>query len=471
MNGIWINFVGMKIDIDEDRKNKGVSTARAFDRQVRKFLELLPADEGQKFREHEREEGFPRYDFIVGVSGGADSVALVRSMKRSGRSFLAVHCNFHLRDKESDRDMRFVEDLCSREEIPLEIRHFDVGEYQANHPGTSIEMACRDLRYAWFEELKERCGARRILVAHNSDDNIETMLLNLFRGSGLSGLRGMLADTGRVARPLLGVSRVEILDYLDAISQSFIVDSSNLDSAYRRNFIRNELLPLIESRWPGVRKTLSRTIASLREEEIVSEARAAGEIGDSKRLSFSLFGGHPSRRWLVRRFAERNGFSPRDARQIAESVDSEDYESGRRWEGPTGTIYGERDCLEFVSVEDAAMNAVEVRSEEHELTPGLMEQIRRAPLTEAWLPGRAEEYEARRVQPGDRIRPLGMNGSKLVSKLMKDAKYDHQQKQAAMVIVDRATGEILWVPGLCRSRRQLVSASTLTVVKFYCVLQ
>ena len=149
------------------------------------------------------------FKVIAGVSGGADSVALLRGLVNIGVDVEVVHCNFHLRGEESERDRKFVEILCSDLGVSLDVVDFDVESYRRVNGG-SVEMACRELRYAYFEEKMETLHADRIAVAHNSDDNAETLLLNLFRGAGISGLRAMKPDTGRVVRPLLDISRREI---------------------------------------------------------------------------------------------------------------------------------------------------------------------------------------------------------------------------------------------------------------------
>ena len=150
---------------------------------------------------------------LVALSGGADSVALLLIMKHLGYRIEAVHCNFHLRGEESDRDEAFVKNLCSEQDIELHLIHFDTNEYAAVHQ-VSIEMAARELRYHYFEQLRQDIGAETICVAHHRDDAVETLLMNLMRGAGIHGLTGIHPKNGAVVRPLLGVSRDEIEEYL-----------------------------------------------------------------------------------------------------------------------------------------------------------------------------------------------------------------------------------------------------------------
>lgn len=233
---------------------------------------------------------------LATVSGGADSVALLAALSSNPRlSVIAAHCNFHLRGEESMRDQLFVENLCRRLNITLIVKDFDVEHYRNSRSGVfidrsvpeaghkvSIEMACRELRYEWFRSLLEEYGLERIATGHNADDNIETLLLNLLRGSGTTGLRGMLPDSNGVIRPLLSIHRTEILSYLKEKDLDYVTDSSNLQSDFRRNFLRNEILPLLRSRWPGADKALDRSIELLRAENAVVEAAVSSHLPASE---------------------------------------------------------------------------------------------------------------------------------------------------------------------------------------------
>lgn len=260
---------------------------------------------------------------IIGVSGGADSCALLKIAHNIGIDVLAVHCNFHLRGDESMRDQHHVEKLCTNLNIPLKIVDFDVESY-SSQPGVSVEMACRDLRYSYFRELLAETDYDRIAVAHNADDNIETLMLNLFRGSGVKGLKGMVIDTGEIIRPLLRFSRKEIEAYLKETDIDYITDSSNLSSDYRRNYIRNELLPAIESRWPGVRSALSTTIENLQSEEHVLSWAAEKLLPEDDFLPMQDIFDSPDPFWLIYRFASRYGAT----RDIALEITDVFYKKG-----------------------------------------------------------------------------------------------------------------------------------------------
>jgi len=215
----------------------------------------------------EREQLFNLNDrVLVALSGGADSVALLRVLLALGYTCGAAHCNFHLRGKEADRDQLFVEELCSHNKVPLHLIHFQTKEYAEAHK-ISIEMAARELRYEWFNRLCEEDNYKAVAVAHHQDDSVETVLLNLIRGTGIHGLTGIRPINGRVVRPLLCVDRSEILDYLSGLNQPYVTDSTNLQDEYTRNKIRINILPLLQSVNPSVKESILRTASSLAEIE------------------------------------------------------------------------------------------------------------------------------------------------------------------------------------------------------------
>ena len=208
-------------------------------------------------REHQLVE--PDDKILVALSGGADSVALLLVLLQAGFHCEAAHCNFHLRGKESDRDEKFVRDLCRSQSIRLHTKDFDTMAY-AREKGISIEMAARELRYGYFEELRTDWRFDKIAVAHHRDDNVETLLLHLVRGTGLKGLTGMRYRNGYVIRPMLDTSREEIERYLAGEGQSYVTDSTNLETEAVRNKIRLEFLPMMKTVNPSILDTLQDTI-------------------------------------------------------------------------------------------------------------------------------------------------------------------------------------------------------------------
>lgn len=407
-------------------------------------------------------------DFIVAVSGGADSVSLLHCMVKLRYNLKVLHCNFHLRGEESIRDEMFVTDLCHRLGVELLVKHFDVEEY-CHRNKVSVEMACRDLRYEWFYRKLKDLGFSRIVVAHNSDDNIETLFLNLFRGTGINGLCGMSVDNGEILRPLLGFSRKEIEDYLRGEGVDYIVDSSNLESDYRRNYIRNELLPQIEKRWSGVRKAITRTQKNLRGvEEVyamhIDDIRPANLSG----YRISQLSATPGMTSELYEILKPYGGNAAIAEEMAKAINTPEN-VGRRWYLPEYEIVLERDGFHFNPLGPCVSENLEYEVEELPMTELVLEQVKKnVDKYVIYLPEEITHYQFRRPRVGDRIYPLGMKGSQLVSDIMKDAKLTTAEKRKVWVLEEKATSRIIWIAGLKRSCHHLVKPSSQKVYKITC---
>ncbi|MDH3650494.1 MAG: tRNA lysidine(34) synthetase TilS [Saprospiraceae bacterium] len=187
---------------------------------------------------------------LVAVSGGMDSMVLLQLFIRAGFEIGVAHCNFHLRSKESDRDQQFVRDYCDHWQVPFYTTEFDTVSYAESH-NLGIQAAARKLRYTWFESLANSKQYDVIATGHHADDQIETVLLNIGRGAGIAGLKGMAPKRGRIIRPLLGIRRNEIAEYATKNKISFREDGSNANNKYSRNYLRNKILPLVTRRLPG----------------------------------------------------------------------------------------------------------------------------------------------------------------------------------------------------------------------------
>lgn len=408
---------------------------------------------------------------VAGVSGGADSTALVSALAAAGVAVNAVHINYHLRGEESMRDMNHTRRLCDNLNIPLEIIDVDVAAYRSRHR-CSTEEACRDLRYAEFRRIMNDLKCHRIAVAHNRDDNAETVLLNLFRGSGVSGLRSMLPDTGEIIRPLLHFSRAEILEYLSCKQLDYVTDSSNLESGYRRNFIRNEILPLIETRWPEVKKSIAHTATIMRSEEKALRHLERSLIPDeATRLPYSTIKCCFDPSWLIHRFASRFGASPAQSVSMTQSVLSPNFVAGRAWKVPGGRICAGRKDLYFINnISNAGVLEQSIICHAM-LTPDqFKEELRSQPINDnsvLYTTLERNEINFRHPVNADRISPLGMSGSQLISKILKDAKFDTDRKEQVVVAAAKDTDEIIWVEGLKRSRKHLIHPDTEKIYKYW----
>ena len=208
----------------------------------------------------------PEGRILCAVSGGADSMCLLHLLQSRGRDVVAAHFEHGIRGEESLRDAAFVETWCRERGIPCVTGHGDAPGY-AREEGMSTEEAARALRYRFLEETAEECNCDYIATAHNGDDNVETVLLNLTRGAGALGLSGIPPRRGKIIRPLLGVSRREIEDYLEKNAVPHVEDSSNQSDDYSRNRIRHQVTPVLRELNPGLNEAVGRTARLLAQDE------------------------------------------------------------------------------------------------------------------------------------------------------------------------------------------------------------
>ena len=428
--------------------------------------------------------------YLVALSGGADSVALLLCLKELGYHVEAVHCNFHLRGEESLRDEQFCEDLCQRENIPLHKAHFDTQSYADLHK-VSIEMAARELRYHYFFQLKEALRADGVCVGHHKEDSVETILINLVRGTGLSGLMGIRPRNHDVIRPLLCVTRQEIEDYLRQQAVSFVTDSTNLIDDVVRNKIRLNVLPQLSEINPSVTDAIFTTANHLSEVDAIVQESLKTALGkavsfinsatqvSSKSLSnepfqldLSVVRAFPSPSYLLFYILKPLGFS---SSQIAEMVSHLDGQTGQLWYSPSHEVTHDRGVFMVLPHEEAEPRQLVIpeigryvydeqlslRLTERALTPSSNVSFSKVP-TVVDLDASSIRFPLtlRRVAEGDRFTPLGMRGTQLMSDFLTNLKRNRFEKRNQLVLLD-ATGTILWVLGLrINDRFKLTPQST-----------
>lgn len=413
--------------------------------------------------------------YIVALSGGADSVTLLLVMKELGYHVEAAHCNFHLRGEESDRDERFVTALCQKEQIELHRIHFDTLTYSELHK-VSIEMAARELRYHYFEQLKNDIGADAICVAHHRDDSVETLLINLTRGTGIHGLTGIHPKQGNIIRPLLCISRKEIEQFLQERGQDYVTDSTNLVDDVVRNKIRLNVLPLLRTINPSVDEAIAKTAAQLAEAERIYNDAISKVIGkgcQQQSLSIEDILAFASPESLLFEWLSQYGFSPAVIRQIAAQM--KDATTGTTWISATHEVIINRGMIE---VEPKAKPMKEMRipetgcynySETMQFRFSLSEctDIVRSP-SHACLDASKVKFPLtiRPVQEGDRFVPFGMSGSRLMSDFLTDLKLSRFERRRQLVVTD-ALGEIIWVVNRRPSQHFCVTSATTTLLDIH----
>ncbi len=297
--------------------------------------------------------------YLVALSGGSDSVALLRVMIDLGYCVEAMHCNFHLRGEESDRDEKFCENLCNEQNIPFHRAHFDTKSYASLHK-VSIEMAARELRYNYFEKLRNDLSADAILVAHHRDDSVETLLINLIRGTGLHGLQGISCRNGYIIRPLLDVSRSDIIDYLNSTKQDFVTDSSNNIDDVIRNKIRLNIIPLLNEINPSASADIAKTANRIRlaacifdeaikksvDEVVVKKTNSCIYIDIAKLKSMI------SSEYILYSIIHEFSFTPSQIEQISENLDAP---SGKIWTSKSHNLLIDRGLIivNSINVDDS----------------------------------------------------------------------------------------------------------------------
>ncbi len=391
---------------------------------------------------------------LLGLSGGADSVALLLLLLAHGVEVVAAHANFCLRGEESARDEEFVRQLCKEKGVPLVVHRFNTRDEAKQH-GESLEMAARRLRYTWFAEecLKQHIDV--VCTAHHRDDNVETFLLNLIRGSGIDGLTAMASETRLhsdastpvLARPLLNVPRKTLEDYLAAQHQGYVCDSTNSDTTFRRNSIRHKLLPVLRTLNPSIDHTLSETISRLHDAQyyykqgIRAELAAVVHRADGiSSIALKTLQTHPAPRTLLHA-ALATLFPPAMLPQIVGLVDS-----------PVGRYVTHGDTM-LVRTSDAIEWG----------NPAV-------PL----LPESSCSIDADRVRgvlrlrplhDGDRFRPFGLHGSKLVNDYLSDRHISLLRRHKARALCDDAG--IVWLVGYEIDQRVAVTPETLHTQTLY----
>lgn len=409
----------------------------------------------------------------VALSGGADSMALLAAVRDAGYECVALHCHFGLRGAESDRDARFAADMARALGCGFHEVRFDVAA-RRGETGESVEMACRSLRYEWFESRARELGLSCVAIGHHVEDSRETFFLNLLRGTGLRGLAGIAESRGIFVRPLLGVSRHDIETYLQQRGLSWVDDSTNAADDYRRNRVRNRLLPVIEQLFPGALRQIDTTIGNLQADslllsELVDSLRPrfldGGEYLVAEALDFCDAGAA-----LLYRLLER--FDGDIVAQIAQAVHA--GASGRLFRDQDGVMWLldrgrlKRYDAEEIDVPEIVFRLTDPDSYPEDLTVSFLPVGEFHPSAGAgvlWLDASAADVPLvwRGPRTGDRIAPYGMKGSRLLSDVYRDAHLSLADKQRARVLA--AGDTILWAAGLRSSRHFTVGPSTTQVYR------
>ena len=408
----------------------------------------------------------PNELYIVALSGGADSVALLLLLKNAGFNVHAAHCNFRLRGAESDRDEAFCAEFCQGLGVELHRAHFDTREYAELHK-VSIEMSARELRYKWFEQLREDIGAAGICVAHHRDDSVETVILNMVRGTGVHGLVGIRPRNGYILRPLLCVSRDEIEGFLTSCGQKYITDSTNLEDEATRNKVRHHIIPELQQLNGKALENIQRMTERMAAVEELLDAYKAQTIV-RKEDGIAIRKLDVLNDYLLYELLADYGFNSAHASQICDSMRADSV--GSVFSSADYDLLVDRECLlvephlepmkPFVIPETGTY----ILDEKHKIRveSGAFE-VSKDPLV-ATLDASKVHFPltVRRAEEGDWMVPFGMSGRKLLSDMMTDLKKSIFDKRKQIVITDNQ-GVIIWAVGLRVSQNVAILSNDLLV--------
>jgi len=420
----------------------------------------------------------PQGIIIVGVSGGADSMALIHMLLKLGYNCVIAHCNFHLRKEESDNDEIFVRNFAKSLKIPYYSIDFETTKY-ANTHHISIEMAARDLRYQWFYQLLQKLNAQAVAVAHHADDSIETLLMNLVRGTGLRGLTGIAPRNGKVVRPLLCCSRNEIENYIVQHNLEHITDSTNATLDYQRNKFRNVILPLLEEINPSVRQTLYQTMDRFEgtlaiyqqaldniEKEIVDNDDETVLV-DIEKLKSQVH--LPT---IMYELLQKYGFGNVTIQQVTEHLDGE---SGKQFYSDTHRLIKDRKYLIINKIELKFETNYWISMTDTVISKPLNLEISKFSIHSEFQVSKDKKcihldasklqfpLQLRHWHEGDSFVPFGMKGSKKISDFFIDNKFSILDKEQTWLLV--SGDDIVWIVGYRIDNRFSVTNETKEVVQ------
>jgi tRNA(Ile)-lysidine synthase len=422
----------------------------------------------------------PKDKVLLGVSGGMDSMVMMLLFHRAGIPIGIAHCNFQLRGSDSDADETLAKRVSAELGAPCYTKHFDTEAYKKRH-SVSTQEAARDLRRQWFEETRKKYGYNKIALAHHQDDSIETFFINLVRGTGLTGLRGILPKKDNVIRPLLFATRSEIHAFVKKEGLAYREDQSNEDPKYRRNKLRHQVIPVLKEINPGFVKTMMGNIDRLYQAEMIYRetldnkiAHLIEEIDDSFRISIAkLKEIRPTELYLFEALRPFN-FNAAVCRELLKSLETT---SGKKFFSPTHIAIKDREHILINKIQepDGSSTTGKINKEDgmvfspiklsvNQLTIDAVD-IRPDPMT-ANLDGDKLTYPlvVRRWEHGDSFYPLGMNGKKKLSDFFIDLKVPISQKDNIFVL--ESEGQIAWIIGFRLDNRYKISSRTQNVHLF-----
>ena len=448
----------------------------------------------EKFKVYIKQQNlFQQKDkLLLAVSGGVDSVVLCELCKQAGYDFTIAHCNFQLRGEESERDEKFVEELGKKYAAEVLIKKFDTQKY-ADENKLSIQVAARELRYAWFNNLLTKVKSspnagipnsqflipNYLLTAHHANDNIETLLMNFFKGTGINGLHAILPKQGKIIRPLMFAKKEELTEFAQVNKLVFVEDSSNASDKYTRNYFRNQLIPDLQKVFPQVADNLINNIERFREIEMLyqqsvhlTKKKLLEPKGNEIHIPVLKLLKTVPLKTILYEIIKDYGFTPHQTEEIITLLKSE---SGKYIHSASHRIIKNRNWLIIAPNQNAESQNIVVEEKDKQVeyqqgkisielitntnykpqTTNLTAQLNAAEIKFPLL--------LRKCKPGDYFYPLGMQKKKKLSRFFSDLKLSLTQKEKTWVIeMDK---KIIWVVGLRIDDRFKVTGSTKNILQ------
>jgi tRNA(Ile)-lysidine synthase len=409
---------------------------------------------------HEKELFAPEDKLLLAVSGGIDSVVMCLLFHKANFNFAIAHCNFALRGEESDEDELFVKKLAKKYKVPFYCDHFETASF-AEREKISIQMAARTLRYEWFEKLLDSEGYHYVATAHHLNDAVETLLLNITKGTGIAGLHGIQPKVKRLVRPLLFADKEEIYACVVDNQLAWREDSSNQSVKYQRNLIRNEVIPLLKTINPSLESTMKQTIERVTaveqlfyaEVERVRQKLVRKEPGIIY-IEINLLQQEAEPLIKLYELIKEYHFSYTQAQDIWQVLGSG---PGRQFDSPTHILVKDRKELIITAKQLYTFMSASIEAGQESFSNELLElQIKESSAENFTIPADAAiasldkgllqfPLKLRKWKEGDWFCPLGMNKKKKLSDFLIDTKVPLNLKEKIWILT--SNGSIVWIVG------------------------
>ena len=418
----------------------------------------------------QRHQLFSKEDrLLLAFSGGADSVALFHLLRSAGYTFSAAHVNYALRGDESDGDEKFVRELCKKHGIACYVKKIDPSHWKGNK---NIQAEARQIRYAFFDEVLKEKGLNKLLTAHHKDDNIESILMNISRGTGLKGLMGIEKKQGHLIRPLLFAERSEIENFLAIQNHHWRDDSSNAMDKYKRNRFRNKIIPLFKKENPAFSEAIDRLIENLNpiaevyyeafeqfKKDFVSKEKDQIKIKSSDIIMLERF---------LFEFIQHYGFNRDQSQAILLAI----KESGKAFYSSSHSLFIDRSFVILIENKLSFFDEVMINEAQHEITEPIHLLFSTSGKREIATSESTAQFDRSKLQfplklrawkEGDKIQPLGMKGMKKISDVLIDKKINRADKSKQMLLL--SNDEVIWIVGIMLSDKVKITDSTKEVWK------